>query len=56
MRAGERTKLNKKLRVLLQVVVEYPETKEFIENNIKEACEVESITVKEVIYFVYFVL
>ena len=44
MHARERTtKMNKKLKVLLKVkdnvVVEYPETKEFIENNTKEVCE-----------------
>lgn len=48
--------MNKKLRVLVDVIdkiiEKYPETKEFIDNNMKDVCEGESMTVEEVIYFI----
>lgn len=44
------------VKVIDNVVEKCPKTKELIENNMKEVCEGESITVEEVIYFVGFVL
>lgn len=56
MPARERTtKMNKKLSVLNAVdniIEKYPETKEFIDSNMKEVCEGESMTVEELIYFI----
>ena len=52
--------MNKKLKVLIKVmdnvVAEYHETKILIENNIKEVCQGESMTMEEIIYFVGFIL
>ena len=46
----------KKLKVFIyNVVAKYPETKDYIENNMKKVCDEESLTVAEVIYFVGFV-
>ena len=47
--------MNKKLSVLNAVdniIEKYPETKEFIDSNMKEVCEGESMTVEELIYFI----
>ena len=44
------------VKVIDNVVEKCPKTKELIENNMKEVCEGESISVEEVIYFVGFVL
>ena len=48
--------MNRKLRVTLEVLknVAFPETKEFIEQNMKKVCERENLTVEEVIFFVAF--
>ena len=49
--------MNKKLRVILVVLLNlekrFPETTEFIEQNMKEVCEIEHIKVKDVIYFAF---
>ena len=42
------------MEVRQHVKERFPETKEFIEQNMKEVCEREKITVEEVIYFVLF--
>ena len=48
--------MNKKLKVTLKVLdnvaSKYPDTKNYIEENIKEVCEWEGLTVEEVVYFV----
>ena len=50
--------MKRKLRVTLDVLenvsVEYTETEEHIEGNLKGICEREHITVEDVIYFVVF--
>ena len=43
------------LTVLNNVATKYPQTKDYIEQNMKEVCEREHITVEEVIYFIVFV-
>ena len=43
------------LTVLNNVATEYPQTKDYTEQNMKEVCEREYITVEEVIYFIVFV-
>ena len=59
MRDREKTKMNQKLKVVINVldnaVAKYPETKDYINNNMKEVCEGESMTAEGVIYFVGFV-
>ena len=51
--------MNKKLRVTLEVVdnvsIKYPETKQYIEENMKEVYKRENSTVEEVFYFDVFV-
>ena len=47
--------MNKKLSVLNaidNIIEKYPETKEFIDSNMNEVCEGESMTVEELIYFI----
>ena len=48
--------MNKKLKITLKVLenvsCKYPDTKDYIEKNLKEVCEGEGLTVEEVIYFV----
>ena len=50
---------NRKLKMLCGVINhlggKYPENKDYIEENMKEICEWEHITVEEVVYFVNFV-
>ena len=41
------------LEVLQKVSVEFPETKQFTEEHLKQKCLKENISVKEVIYFFY---
>ena len=52
--------MNKRLKLLIKlidnVVIKYPETKEFVGNNMKKVCEEKIMTVEEVIYYVGFVL
>ena len=47
--------MNKKLKVTLKalenVACKYPDTKDYIEENLKEVCEREGLIVEEVIYF-----
>ena len=43
------------LTVLNNVATEYPQTNDYTEQNMKEVCEREYITVEEVIYFIVFV-
>ena len=43
------------LKVFENVSVKYPETKKFVQDNMKGVCEREHTTVEEVIYFVVFV-
>ena len=43
------------LTVLNNVATKYPLTKDYTEQNMKEVCEREHITVEEVIYFIVFV-
>lgn len=51
--------MNKKLKVVIKIldnpVAKYPEAKDYIENNMQEACEGENMIVEEVIYFADFV-
>ena len=48
--------MDKKLKVMLKaldnVACKYPDTKDYIEENLKEVCEREGLTMEEVIYFV----
>ena len=48
--------MNKKLKVTLKVLdnvaCKYPDTKNYIEENLKEVFEGEGLTMEEVIYFV----
>ena len=41
--------------ILENIFIKYPETKEFSQDNMKEVCEREHITVEEVIYIFVFV-
>ena len=45
-------KLKEALKVLHNVACKCPDTKDYIEENLKEVCEGEGLTVDEVIYFV----
>lgn len=46
----------KKVRVTLEVLdTSQPSTAQYIEENIKEVCERENLTVEEKLYFVVFV-
>ena len=51
--------MNKKLKVIMKVSQnvekKFPESKDFVEQNMKEVCEREHISVEEVIYFAFFV-
>lgn len=56
-RLRENNELNKKLRVSLEVLdklsTKYPETKEYMEQNMKEVGERRNLTVQEESYFVF---
>ena len=46
----DKRKLNTAIEVLLEVSVEFPDTKEFIEERVEQKCLKENISVEEVIY------
>ena len=45
-------KLKTTLNVLDNVACKYPYTKKYIDENLKQVCEGEGLTMEEVIYFV----
>ena len=47
----EKQKLKTTLEILHEVSVEFPETKEFIEEHLEQKCLKENISVEAVIYF-----
>ena len=49
----EKHKIKKTLEILqvFEVFVEFPETKEFIDQKLEEKCSKENISIEEVIYF-----
>ena len=47
----EKQKLKITLEILHEVSVEFPETKEFIEEHLEQKCLKENISVEVVIYF-----
>lgn len=46
----DKRKLNTAIEVLHEVSVEFPDTKEFIEERVEQKCLKENISVEEVIY------
>ena len=50
--------MNKKskltVKVLDNIACEYSDTKDYFEENLKEVCEVEDLTVENLIYFVVY--
>ena len=46
----EKRKLKITLKVLTEVIAEFPETKEFIEERLEQKCLKEKISVEDVIY------
>ena len=46
-------KLETTLEVLNEVCVEFPETKQFMEEHLEQVCYKENISVEEVIYFLF---
>ena len=49
----EKQKLKITLEVLNEVSVEFPETKQFLEEHLEQKCLKENISVEEVIYFLF---
>ena len=47
----EKQKLKITLEILHEVSVEFPETKEFIEEHLEQKCLKENISVEAVVYF-----
>ena len=50
--------MNKKLKLTVKVLdniaCKYSDTKDYFEENLKEVCEVEDLTVESLIYFVVY--
>lgn len=53
--AHNKIKLREVVKVIYNLVLKYPETKDYKENNMKEVGEGERLTVEEAIHLVCFV-